>query len=117
MQQEAKIDFIVTTVAPWFLQFYISWYKAAQEKKIELVWVGYESFVKDNISSINNIEALLHIPVTKQMKHVPAATSNEVQRINKAVAGRGVELIADLQKMKIRQMMAFYPEVDFSLIS
>lgn len=117
MQQEAKIDFLVSMVAPWFLQFYISWYHAGKDKKINLLWLSYESFIRDNTAAINSIEALLEIPAAQQIKTVTAVKSNEVQRVNKAVTGRGVKMITGPQKAWIQEMMAFYPDVDFGLIS
>lgn len=117
MEQDAKMDFLVTAVVPWFLQFYIAWYKAQQDKKISLRWITYEAFVKEPVQTINRIEELLGIPVMQQIKEMPPVKENETLRVNKAVTGRGVAMIPAHHKIRIQQMMAFYPEVDFGLIS
>ena len=117
MQDEEKLSFLVTTVAPWLLQFHITWHRAQKEKKINVLWITYESFIENKISTINRIEALLGIPVEQQIKSVPATTANEALRLNKGVSGRGMALIADRHKERIQEIMACYPEVDFGLIS
>jgi Sulfotransferase domain len=117
MQEEEKLSFLVTTVAPWLLQFYVSWHRAQKEKKINVLWITYESFMENKISTINSIEALLNIPVEQQVKVVPVTKTNEALRLNKGVSGRGIALMADKHQERIEQIMAFYPEVDFGLIS
>ena len=117
MQDEEKLSFLVATVAPWLLQFYISWHRAHKEQKINVLWITYESFIENKTSTINSIEALLEIPVEQQIGAVPVTNADEALRLNKGISGRGMALIADKHKERIQEMMAFYPEVDFGLIS
>ena len=102
MQDEEKLSFLVAAVAPWLLQFYVSWHRAQKEKKIDVLWITYESFIENKISTINSIEALLEIPVEQQIKTVPATKDNEALRLNKGVSGRGIALIADRHKERIQ---------------
>ena len=117
MQQQEKLSFLVTTVAPWLLQFYVSWHRATTENKINVLWLTYESFVENKVSTINSIEALLDIPMEQRVKAITATKANDALRVNMGVSGRGIALLADKDREHVQQMMAFYPEVDFGLIS
>ncbi|MEP6846587.1 MAG: hypothetical protein ABI861_11310 [Panacibacter sp.] len=114
---EKKISFIVNMLAPWFIRFYVSWFKAKQQGLINTVWLSYESFVDHKINLLNRIEKQLKIEPSSFITAADIDNVNrEEWRFNKGITGRGVALIADEHKTVIQQMMSYYPEVDFGMI-
>ena len=117
MQEDEKLNLLVATVAPWLLQFYISWFRARKNHQIDVLWITYESFIQDNVAAINSIEALLKIPPGRRLKEVAVSRNHEGLRVNKGVSGRGRSSIGEERQARIREIMAFYPDVDFAPIA
>jgi hypothetical protein len=117
MREDDKLHFLTATVAPWLLHFYVSWYRARKDRRIDALWMTYESFLQDNVAAINSIEALLNIPPEQRLKDVPAGGDRAALRMNKGVAGRGLSAMSDELRARIRAIMAFYPDVDFDPIA
>lgn len=115
-ETKRKLDFIIAMVAPWFFQFYVSWYRVWKSKTIEVHWISYETFTENNLGVIHAIETLLKIDTTNFSKSVDLPHSGAGHRYNKGVTGRGVENLSDKQKDQIRQMASFYNDVDFGSI-
>jgi len=117
MREHDKLSFLTATVAPWLLHFYVSWFRARKSGRIDAHWITYESFVQNNVAAINSIEALLNIPPERRLKEVPVPRNHEALRVNKGVAGRGLSSIGEEHQARIRDIMAFYPDVDFGPIA
>ena len=117
MREDEKLSFLTATVAPWLLHFYISWYRAQKNHQIDVLWITYESFIQNNIAAINSIEAVLKIPPEQRLKDVPVSRNREALRVNKGVSGRGRSSIGEEHQARIREIMAFYPDVDFGPIA
>jgi hypothetical protein len=117
MREDEKLSFLTATVAPWLLHFYVSWFRARKSGRIDVLWITYESFIQDNVAAMNSIEALLNIPLERRLKDVPGPENHDALRVNKRVAGRGLSSIGEEHQARIRDIMAFYPDVDFGPIA
>ena len=89
---------------------------ARKSHQIDVLWITYESFVRDNVAAINSIEALLNIPPEHRLKDVPVQRNHEALRVNKGIPGRGVPSMSEEHRARIREIMSFYPDVDFGPI-
>jgi hypothetical protein len=116
---EEQFDFLITFAAPWYFNFYASWYDAAHDGQIETLWLTYEELTADWVDGIERVLAFYgqqssHDEVVAAVRRMQG--DPEKSRLNKGVAGRGMELLSAAQRDRLATMAAFYPWVDFGPI-
>jgi hypothetical protein len=117
--ESTQYDQIIDLGLPWFIAFYVSWYKATSESGIDALWVKYDDNIADWPKTM--IRILEFYDLSVDPTQVSAALERvtrrkERLRFNKGVAGRGRDRLTDVQLDRIAAMTRFYPEVDFSMI-
>jgi hypothetical protein len=97
MSDNDRLAAVVALAAPWYVNFYVSWYRAFPN-----AIVSYEDVVLDG-----KLDLLFdHIGVVATVNQPPT-----VRRFNQGVAGRG-KVISD----RLLELFKFYPDVDFAPI-
>jgi hypothetical protein len=119
ISEEEQFDFLITFAAPWYFNFYASWYDAAHDGRIETMWLTYEELTADWADGIERVLAFYRQPVPRDA--IVAAVRRmqgdpQKSRLNKGVAGRGMDLLSAAQRERLATMAAFYPWVDFGPI-
>jgi hypothetical protein len=117
--EEEQFDFLITFAAPWYFNFYASWYDAAHDGQIDTLWLTYEELTADWVDGIERVLAFYgqqssHDEVVAAVRRMQG--DPEKSRLNKGVAGRGMELLSAAQRDRLATMAAFYPWVDFGPI-
>lgn len=113
----SRLQFIVQHVLPWYVSFYLSWIECCNEVRDGCVFVAYDSFFSDKSSGIKEI--LQFAGDSRDDGQVAAIVSSQDEtRLNKGVPGRGVHAFRDDPNAygKIVDLLACYPDVDFSPI-
>jgi hypothetical protein len=112
-----RLDQIVELAIPWYFNFYVGWWTAAEDKNLDILWLTYEDLIADWGGGLVKVadfygtrksagEAETALDLTKQQSY-------KVTRLNKGIAGRGKAALTDEQIARIRGMARFYPWVDF----
>jgi hypothetical protein len=117
LSRDEQYDFIITFAIPWYFNFYVSWFDATRDKRIEALWLTYENLIEDWVAGISAVLEFYDIEHSEadvrssveMMQRRPADT-----RMNKGVAGRGETGLSAAQKDRIITMKQYYPWVDFS---
>lgn len=110
--EDALHDFLVDMALPWYMHFYVSWWKAENR-----LLVTYEDLVSDPRREVSRIARFGRLGWDDE---VFSAVLEKVQgggstRKNVGQAGRGEALTEDA-RARIRRFCSYYPDVDFSPI-
>ena len=119
LSEDEQYDFLITFAIPWYLNFFVSWFDATRDKRIEALWITYENLVEDWVAGISTVLTFYDIEhseadirsTVETLQRRPAET-----RMNKGVVGRGQRGLNRAQRERIMAMKQHYPWVDFSLM-
>lgn len=112
-----RLQFIVQHVLPWYVSFYLSWYRNREEVKGGVMFISYEQFFFDTMASFLEVVQFIGEDVAKDRLEAALGASSQT-RLNKGVSGRGRQAFeADpVAYQKLLALLACYPGVDFSPI-
>jgi len=119
MPLERQHDFLITFAMPWYFDFYVSWFDATRDKRVESLWLSYDDLRSDWAAGISQI--LDHYGIERSESEI-AETIDFLQgqpssiRFNRGVSGRGTAALTPEQKQRLLDMAAMYPWVDFSSV-
>lgn len=116
LDEEQKLNMLVDFAAPWYINFYVSWYEAERRGEVDMLWTTYEELVEDTHQLTERI--LKWYGLEKRISYIDSAIGvvsekKSRNRYNKGVKGRGEYMLSDSQKERIRNMAKYYPKVDF----
>lgn len=105
-------DAIIDLAIPWYVNFYVSWYRLCQQGAIDAKWVTYEEMMADKRQTLLDIMEFVDAPVV-------AADLDEILEhravgFNTGDSNRGEEALTAAQKERIGQLFSYYPDVDFN---
>lgn len=118
---EERLRATVLFCAPFYIQFYVSWWRA-ERAGFPVCWVTYEEMLSDKPAFFEKIVEFCGMPVEDRLSDSIAECDvrsgkriKNANRFNVGVAGRGKQIPEDL-KEHILGLCSFFPEIDFSLI-
>jgi len=119
LDRTAQLDLVIESIAPWYIQFFVSWVLAERENKVQLHWITYEDMTNDKATTLKS--ALAFYDLRKSDGEIASTiTALEVDhtktRFNKGRAGRGTEEMSDAQMTRVHNLTRFYPSIDFTPI-
>ncbi len=112
LDDAALIDALIDLAVPWYVNFYVSWYRLCQRGLVQAKWVTYEEMMADKAGVIGGLLEFLGVtpvvPIDDDLlgKRFPTFAAGG--------SGRGRERLDDSQKARIRRLCSYYPDVDFS---
>jgi hypothetical protein len=107
-----RVNAIIDLAAPWYFNFYVSWWLARRE-----AIVTYEDVILGGAK--RQSEFLRSIGLATDLEEVRSAhekTKRQFTRFNIGKAGRGANLLDPSSRKKLSRLASYYPEVDFSSI-
>lgn len=116
--KERQLDFVTSYMGPWLVSFYASWKEAEKQADTDILWLQYETAVKDWSSAITSV--ITFHGIEKSLTEIETAldairTRKKTQlRINKAVIGRGDDMLSTDQHRRLQDLASAYPGIDFS---
>lgn len=110
-ESERMYDFLVDMAVPWYLHFYVSWFRADHK-----LLVTYEDLIADPHREVRRIVKFGRLPWNAEgvAEAVEKAAGMDVRK-NVGTVGRGAALGPEL-RARIRHYCGYYPDVDFSPI-
>ena len=114
LEDDELLDFIIDLAVPWYVNFYVSWYRLCEQGAVNALWVTYEQLMSDKPGTVREI-----------LDFVGARNNSE--RTDEVLAGRygsfrdgrtsqGETALCDTQKARIRRLFSYYSDVDFGRI-
>lgn len=113
---EQQLDYVIDYFAPWLIQFYVSWARAQQESRTDLLFLDYGTCRADWTGALRRIadQHGLDVSAAELKQSVDRTTATNKTRMNKGVSGRGRDLLSADQVERVVRLTKVYPEVDFS---
>ena len=119
LDKSDQYDMVIDLSIPWFVSFYVSWYKAMERNEIPAYWLSYEDIMNDKGGAI---EALCrYYKIETCSRNIEAAITTiegdrRLSNFNVGKKGRGSRELSEGQKQRILKLFRYYPEIDFSRI-
>lgn len=118
MDEGEQLDFLIAYALPWYVQFYAGWHEGWRKQELDMLWLRYEDLVEDWAAGVQRVLEYHGIETSPQhIEHaVHSAYGDEkvVLRLNRGVTGQGESRLTESQRRKIRLLLEFFPDVDFS---
>ncbi|MDB5092783.1 MAG: hypothetical protein JWO85_884 [Candidatus Eremiobacteraeota bacterium] len=107
MEPEARVRFMIDTVTPWYLSFYLRWRAANGTLR------PYERMVEDQRTFFAEmmIEDFVHPPIMDRLDQVLAVPAGPGERFNAGRVGRSAERLSDANKKRLEERILEHPDV------
>ena len=118
-EEKKQYDFIINNFIPWYIKFYVTWYKASKMDKLPVYWLQYEQLMNNKTEVIQDI--LTYFKVSFDDKKLVSILSEQktkkgLYRFNVGISGRGESVLTGGQIDAIKGYAGYYPLVDFNSI-
>ncbi len=111
LDDAALLDALIDLAVPWYVNFYVSWYRLCQRGLVEARWVAYESVMADKAGEIGRILEFLGVNPVRPLDE--ALLGRRFPTFDEGRSGRGRERLSEAQRARIRRLCGHYPDVDF----
>ena len=111
LSDERRLDLVVDLAVPWFVNFYVSWYRLCEQGAVEALWLTYEEMIADAEGTVRKALAFLGLDADAP---IPAAVlERKYPTFRDGRVGQGASALTALQRERLRERFAYYPDVDF----
>ena len=104
-------------MAPWYLQFYASWVRVEQERRLPLLWLTYEEMIADKPGTLRRLLQFWNLAVdeTRLASALGAVERDrKATRFNQGVTGRGALRFNAAQTARIQRLAGSFPLTSFA---
>jgi hypothetical protein len=112
MSDERLLDMIVDLAMPWFVNFYVSWYRLCEQGSVNALWVTYEELFADKEKAVR--KALRFLGLAHDMPIDPEILSRKYFQFRDGRIGQGASILSPEQRARLRRLFSYYPGVDFA---
>jgi hypothetical protein len=105
------IDLIIDIALPWFVNFYVSWYRLCEQGDVDAMWLTYEEMFADKAGSVRRVIEFLGLPEIGPID--PKVLERRYGTYRDGRIGQGASLLTQAQEERIQALLAYYPGVDF----
>jgi hypothetical protein len=111
LPDERRIDFVIDLAIPWFVNFYVSWYRLCEARAVDALWVTYEEMVADPRATVRKVLGFLGFPA--ELPIPPGVLERKYHTFRDGRVGQGADALTPEQGRRLRERFAYYPDVDF----
>ena len=111
MDDEDIIDMIIDLAIPWYVNFYVSWYRLTEQNIVNPIWVNYEDMMNDKNNTIISILNFIDFPFNGEINST--ILNEKYSTYNKGGSGQGNILLSDERKKRIMEKFSYYEDVNF----
>jgi hypothetical protein len=111
LSDERLIDMIIDLAVPWFVNFYVSWYRLCEQRAIDALWVTYEQLFAEKEKTLRQVLEFLGFAGIPEID--PEILSRKYPTFRDGSIGQGAAVLTAEQESRIRDRFSYYPEVDF----
>jgi hypothetical protein len=111
---EAKNDFLVDMVGPWYASYFTTWMEYAHLAPERVCVLDYDGFVADPASTLEKLLVHAGLPRPRDICQIALDAVWESRadfRFNKGVSGRGLARFSKTQLARLERQIAFYPNL------
>jgi hypothetical protein len=111
LSDERLIDMIIDLAVPWFVNFYVSWYRLCEQRAVDALWVTYEQMTEAKEQTLRLILEFLGFRDVGAIDE--ALLTRKYSTFRDGRIGQGRTALTETQRKRLRQHFAYYPSVDF----
>jgi hypothetical protein len=111
LSRPRRLDMIIDLAVPWFVNFYVSWYRLCEQSAVDALWVTYEEMVADTEATVRKVLASVGLDATAPIAAEILARRYHTFRDGRV--GRGASELSEQQQGRLRERFAYYPGIDF----
>jgi hypothetical protein len=111
LSDERLLDMVIDLAVPWFVNFYVSWYRLCEQGAVDALWVTYEELFGDKEKSVRSVLDFLGLRSTAAID--PGILSRKYRTFRDGRVGQGALTLTAEQQRRLRERFSYYPEVDF----
>ena len=111
LDDERMLDMIIDLAVPWFVNFYVSWYRLCERRAIEPLWVTYEELFADKEATVRKVLDFLGFSDIGAID--PAVLEREYHTFRDGRVGQGTSKLTAVQRRRLQAHFSYYPGVDF----
>jgi len=112
LSDERLGDMIIDLALPWFVNFYVSWYRLCEQGAVEALWLTYEQLFADKEGTLRRALEFLGFREIGAIDQELLARKYGTFRDGRI--GQGATDLTPGQRDRIRALFAYYPGVDFA---
>ena len=114
LSPEAKRDFMIDVIAPWYASYFATWRSFAAEDPQTVLVLRYGDFCRDPLNCLETM--LRHAGFTASRDECEYGLASvwperSAFRFNKGVAGRGRAYFTADQRSSLRRLFSYYPQL------
>jgi hypothetical protein len=110
LSDERLLDMIIDLAVPWFVNFYVSWYRLCERGAVDALWLTYEELFADKEKTLRQVLAFLGLGAD----HIdPAVLARKYRKFRDGRVGQGASTLTAAQRERLRAHFSYYPGVDF----
>ncbi len=114
LSTEEQYDFVIDLIVPWYINFYVSWFRHPKREK--LLWIDYDELMKDKVGTLRKIFEYYGIEqyiddaiLREHEKKIEGKTRRTKQTDPKERLALSSE-----QRSRIVDLTRYYRDVDFA---
>ena len=111
LSDERLLDMIIDLAVPWFVNFYVSWYRLCHQGAVDALWVTYEELFGDKEKTVRRVLDFLGLRYTAGID--PGILSRKYRTFRDGRVGQGALTLTAEQQRRLRRQFSYYPGVDF----
>lgn len=112
LDDEQLIDAIIDLALPWYVNFYVSWYRLCEQGAVDAIWITYEQLIAEKEETLGTILDFLGYRDIGELD--PDIISMKYNTFRTGESGEGESELTMEQKTRIRQCFAYYSDIDFN---
>jgi len=112
MDDNRLTDAIIDLAVPWYVNFYVSWYRLCEAGAVTGHWITYEAMMADKKGVVDG--ALDFLAIEQRSQEGVAALDRRYATYGEARTGRGEAELTAEQKSRIARLFSYYPDIEFS---
>ena len=103
---------VIDLAVPWFVNFYVSWYRLCEQGAVDALWVTYEDVFADKERTVQKVLDFLGLRDAVAID--PGILSRQYRTFRDGRVGQGGVTLTAEQQRRLRERFAYYSDVDFS---
>jgi hypothetical protein len=111
LSDERLLDMIIDLAVPWFVNFYVSWYRLCEQRAVDALWLTYEQMLAEKEGTLRQVLEFLGF------RNIGAIDQDLLSRrygtFRDGRIGQGISALTAKQRKRIREHFSYYASVDF----
>ena len=112
-------DMVIDLAVPWYINFYVSWYRAGQMEVISPIFCTYEEMMKNKrktLSSVLDSLGINQVELEDSLLNKNVIPPSSPIGRGSGESGLGLQKLNQAQIQKVHHMCGYYKNIDFTTI-